>query len=96
MWIVLFFFIVLIATPIQTFSLLYNSITQFHIWMSPYLHACSSYGFYLSQVQYLHVEQEAMETSTQQDLERKLAGLRNEVQVQIIYYCCVMLLCCAL
>lgn len=25
-----------------------------------------------------------METSSQQDLERKLAGLRNEVQVQII------------
>ncbi|XP_074489679.1 signal transducer and activator of transcription 2 isoform X2 [Sebastes fasciatus] len=32
------------------------------------------------QVQCLHVEHEAMETSSQQDLERKLAGLRNEVQ----------------
>uniref|UniRef100_A0A4W6EM87 Signal transducer and activator of transcription n=1 Tax=Lates calcarifer TaxID=8187 RepID=A0A4W6EM87_LATCA len=32
------------------------------------------------QVQSLHVEQEAMETSSQQDLERKMAGLRNEVQ----------------
>ncbi|XP_040889428.1 signal transducer and activator of transcription 2 [Toxotes jaculatrix] len=32
------------------------------------------------QVQFLHVEQEAMETSSQQDLERKMAGLRNEVQ----------------
>ncbi|XP_030584970.1 signal transducer and activator of transcription 1-alpha/beta-like isoform X2 [Archocentrus centrarchus] len=31
-------------------------------------------------VQLLHVEQEAMEISSQQDLERKLAGLRNEVQ----------------
>ncbi|KAM9759828.1 signal transducer and activator of transcription 2 [Menidia menidia] len=32
------------------------------------------------QVQFLHVEPEAMETSCQQDLERKLAGLRNDVQ----------------
>uniref|UniRef100_A0A3Q3XN66 Signal transducer and activator of transcription n=1 Tax=Mola mola TaxID=94237 RepID=A0A3Q3XN66_MOLML len=32
------------------------------------------------QVQVLHIEQEAMETSSQQDLERKLAGLRNDVQ----------------
>ncbi|XP_041836216.1 signal transducer and activator of transcription 2 isoform X2 [Melanotaenia boesemani] len=32
------------------------------------------------QVQSLHVEQEAMETSCQQDLERKMAGLRNDVQ----------------
>ncbi|XP_059185082.1 signal transducer and activator of transcription 2 isoform X2 [Centropristis striata] len=32
------------------------------------------------QVQLLQVEQEAMETSSQQDLERKLVGLRNEVQ----------------
>ncbi|XP_042359747.1 signal transducer and activator of transcription 2 isoform X2 [Plectropomus leopardus] len=32
------------------------------------------------QVQFLHVEQEVMETSSQQDLERKMAGLRNEVQ----------------
>ncbi|XP_038552612.1 signal transducer and activator of transcription 2 isoform X2 [Micropterus salmoides] len=32
------------------------------------------------QVQLLHVEQEAMEISSQQDLERKIAGLRNEVQ----------------
>uniref|UniRef100_A0A4W6EJE4 Signal transducer and activator of transcription n=1 Tax=Lates calcarifer TaxID=8187 RepID=A0A4W6EJE4_LATCA len=39
------------------------------------------------QVQSLHVEQEAMETSSQQDLERKMAGLRNEVQVQIILFC---------
>uniref|UniRef100_A0A665VWJ1 Signal transducer and activator of transcription n=1 Tax=Echeneis naucrates TaxID=173247 RepID=A0A665VWJ1_ECHNA len=31
-------------------------------------------------VQYLQVEQEAMEISSQQDLERKMAGLRNEVQ----------------
>lgn len=31
-------------------------------------------------VQYLQVEQEAMEMSSQQDLERKMAGLRNEVQ----------------
>ncbi|KAM9362298.1 signal transducer and activator of transcription 2 isoform 2-T2 [Symphorus nematophorus] len=31
-------------------------------------------------VQFLHVEQEAMETSSVQDLERKMAGLRNEVQ----------------
>ncbi|KAM4588092.1 signal transducer and activator of transcription 2 [Odontesthes bonariensis] len=32
------------------------------------------------QVQFLHVEPEAMETSCQQDLERKMAGLRNDVQ----------------
>ncbi|XP_041818389.1 signal transducer and activator of transcription 2 [Chelmon rostratus] len=32
------------------------------------------------QVQFLRVEQEAMETSSQQDFERKMAGLRNEVQ----------------
>ncbi|KAK2862222.1 hypothetical protein Q5P01_001755 [Channa striata] len=32
------------------------------------------------QVQFLQVEQEAMEMSSQQELERKLAGLRNEVQ----------------
>ncbi|XP_035518083.1 signal transducer and activator of transcription 2 [Morone saxatilis] len=32
------------------------------------------------QVRILCVEQEAMETSSQQDLERKMAGLRNEVQ----------------
>uniref|UniRef100_A0A8C4DJ59 Signal transducer and activator of transcription n=1 Tax=Dicentrarchus labrax TaxID=13489 RepID=A0A8C4DJ59_DICLA len=32
------------------------------------------------QVRFLCVEQEAMETSSQQDLERKMAGLRNEVQ----------------
>ncbi|XP_017271454.1 signal transducer and activator of transcription 2 [Kryptolebias marmoratus] len=32
------------------------------------------------QVQLLHVEQEAMETSYQQDLERKMAGLKNDVQ----------------
>ncbi|XP_037534813.1 signal transducer and activator of transcription 2 [Nematolebias whitei] len=32
------------------------------------------------QVQLLHVEQEAMEMSCQQDLERKMAGLRNDVQ----------------
>ncbi|KAE8298656.1 Signal transducer and activator of transcription 1 [Larimichthys crocea] len=32
------------------------------------------------QVQFLRVEQEAMETSSQQDLERKMAGLKNEVQ----------------
>ncbi|XP_029286743.1 signal transducer and activator of transcription 2 isoform X2 [Cottoperca gobio] len=32
------------------------------------------------QVQFLHVEQVAMETSSQQDLERKMAGLRDEVQ----------------
>ncbi|XP_029006021.1 signal transducer and activator of transcription 2 [Betta splendens] len=32
------------------------------------------------QVQCLQVEPEAMETSSQQDLERKMAGLRNEVQ----------------
>uniref|UniRef100_A0A8C4DJ96 Signal transducer and activator of transcription n=1 Tax=Dicentrarchus labrax TaxID=13489 RepID=A0A8C4DJ96_DICLA len=32
------------------------------------------------QVKFLCVEQEAMETSSQQDLERKMAGLRNEVQ----------------
>ncbi|XP_070813978.1 signal transducer and activator of transcription 2 isoform X2 [Chaetodon trifascialis] len=32
------------------------------------------------QVQFLCVEQEAMETNSQQDLERKMAGLRNEVQ----------------
>ncbi|XP_072238387.1 signal transducer and activator of transcription 2 isoform X2 [Leuresthes tenuis] len=32
------------------------------------------------QVQFLHVEPEAMETSCQQDLERKIAGLRNDVQ----------------
>uniref|UniRef100_A0A665VWL2 Signal transducer and activator of transcription n=1 Tax=Echeneis naucrates TaxID=173247 RepID=A0A665VWL2_ECHNA len=34
-------------------------------------------------VQYLQVEQEAMEISSQQDLERKMAGLRNEVQVTL-------------
>uniref|UniRef100_A0AAQ5X0S1 Signal transducer and activator of transcription n=1 Tax=Amphiprion ocellaris TaxID=80972 RepID=A0AAQ5X0S1_AMPOC len=32
------------------------------------------------QVQLLRVDQEAMETNSQQDLERKMAGLRNEVQ----------------
>ncbi|XP_069395458.1 signal transducer and activator of transcription 2 isoform X2 [Paralichthys olivaceus] len=32
------------------------------------------------QVQLLHVEPEIMEISSQQDLERKMAGLRNEVQ----------------
>ncbi|XP_047438910.1 signal transducer and activator of transcription 2 isoform X2 [Mugil cephalus] len=32
------------------------------------------------QVQFLRVEQETMEISSQQDLERKMAGLRNEVQ----------------
>uniref|UniRef100_A0A673CQ23 Signal transducer and activator of transcription n=1 Tax=Sphaeramia orbicularis TaxID=375764 RepID=A0A673CQ23_9TELE len=32
------------------------------------------------QVQLLRVEQEAMETTSQQDLERRMAGLRNEVQ----------------
>ncbi|CAJ1051082.1 signal transducer and activator of transcription 2 isoform X1 [Xyrichtys novacula] len=32
------------------------------------------------QVQALHVEQEPMETSSQQDLERKMAGLRNDMQ----------------
>ncbi|XP_071391379.1 signal transducer and activator of transcription 2 isoform X1 [Centroberyx affinis] len=32
------------------------------------------------QVQLLHVEQDPMETNSQQDLERKMAGLRNEVQ----------------
>nr|XP_046239885.1 signal transducer and activator of transcription 2 isoform X2 [Scatophagus argus] len=32
------------------------------------------------QVQFLQVEPEAMEISSQQDLERKLAGIRNEVQ----------------
>ncbi|KAM7007041.1 signal transducer and activator of transcription 2 isoform 2-T2 [Tautogolabrus adspersus] len=32
------------------------------------------------QVQFLHVEQESMETSSQQDLERKMAGLRNDMQ----------------
>ncbi|XP_070693608.1 signal transducer and activator of transcription 2 [Pempheris klunzingeri] len=32
------------------------------------------------QVQFLRVEQEPMETSSQQDLERKMSGLRNEVQ----------------
>ncbi|XP_067359542.1 signal transducer and activator of transcription 2 isoform X2 [Channa argus] len=32
------------------------------------------------QVQFLQVEQEAMEMSSQQELERKMAGLRNEVQ----------------
>ncbi|XP_053171185.1 signal transducer and activator of transcription 2 [Scomber japonicus] len=32
------------------------------------------------QVQFLHVEEEAMETTSQQDLERKMAGLRNDVQ----------------
>ncbi|XP_061583571.1 signal transducer and activator of transcription 2 isoform X2 [Cololabis saira] len=32
------------------------------------------------QVQFLQVEQEAMETSCQQDLERKMAGLKNDVQ----------------
>ncbi|KAG7238260.1 hypothetical protein INR49_030971, partial [Caranx melampygus] len=32
------------------------------------------------QVKFLQVQQETMETSSQQDLERKMAGLRNEVQ----------------
>lgn len=36
------------------------------------------------QVQCLQVESEAMETSSQQDLERKMAGLKNEVQVLIM------------
>lgn len=44
----------------------------------------------LTQVQLLHVEQEPMEISSQQDLERKLAGLRNEVQVQIMFYVIVL------
>lgn len=40
---------------------------------------CSS-----SQVQSLQIEPEAMEISGQQDLERKMAGFRNDVQVQIV------------
>ncbi|KAG8007873.1 Signal transducer and activator of transcription 1-alpha/beta [Nibea albiflora] len=36
------------------------------------------------QVQFLHVEQEAMEISSQQDLERKMAGLKNEVQSTLL------------
>uniref|UniRef100_A0A3Q2C719 Signal transducer and activator of transcription n=1 Tax=Cyprinodon variegatus TaxID=28743 RepID=A0A3Q2C719_CYPVA len=34
----------------------------------------------LNSLELLHVEQEAMETSCQQELERKMAGLRNDVQ----------------
>uniref|UniRef100_A0A669BST9 Signal transducer and activator of transcription n=1 Tax=Oreochromis niloticus TaxID=8128 RepID=A0A669BST9_ORENI len=41
-------------------------------------------------VQLLQVEPEAMETSSQQDLERKLAGLRNEVQVKIMLLCVII------
>uniref|UniRef100_A0A674MBB3 Signal transducer and activator of transcription n=1 Tax=Takifugu rubripes TaxID=31033 RepID=A0A674MBB3_TAKRU len=37
------------------------------------------------QVHVLQIEQEAMEISSQQDLERKLIGLQNEVQVQIYF-----------
>lgn len=33
-----------------------------------------------------------MEISSQQDLERKMAGLRNEVQVQKVLICVVMML----
>lgn len=40
---------------------------------------CSS-----SQVRALQIEPEAMEISGQQDLERKMAGFRNDVQVQIV------------
>lgn len=38
----------------------------------------------------MQVEPEAMETSSQQDLERKLAGLRNEVQVKIMLLCVII------
>lgn len=39
----------------------------------------------LSQVQVMQIEQETMEISSQQDLEHKLIGLQNEVQVQIYF-----------
>lgn len=39
----------------------------------------------------MNVNQEAMETSSQQDLERKMAGLKNEVQVQIMLLFVIML-----
>lgn len=43
-----------------------------------------------SQVQCLQIEHEAMEISSHQDLKRKMAGLRNEVQVQIVLIYVVM------
>lgn len=44
-----------------------------------------------SQVECLHVAPEAMEMTSQQDLERKMAGLRNEVQVQIMLLYAIVL-----
>lgn len=49
-----------------------------------------THSFASWQVQFLRVEQEAMETSSQQDLERKMAGLKNEVQVQIMLLYAIM------
>lgn len=46
-------------------------------------HPCSSRLYALSQVHVLQIAQEAVEISSQQDLERKLIGLQNEVQVLI-------------
>lgn len=51
-----------------------------HIWVIGLHPLCSIY-----QVHVLQIEQEAMEISSQQDLERKLIGLQNEVQVQIYF-----------
>uniref|UniRef100_A0A673CZL9 Signal transducer and activator of transcription n=1 Tax=Sphaeramia orbicularis TaxID=375764 RepID=A0A673CZL9_9TELE len=48
--------------------------------ISEILYIAHATHFFLSQVQLLRVEQEAMETTSQQDLERRMAGLRNEVQ----------------
>lgn len=47
-----------------------------------YLHSSHLLLFVL-QVHVLQIEQEAVEISSQQDLERKLLGLQNEVQVLI-------------
>lgn len=39
----------------------------------------------------MNVAQEAMEISSQQDLERKMSGLRNDMQVWIIFHHAIML-----
>lgn len=60
----------------------------------PVSHAIVSLSLCFYQVQLLHVAEEAMETSSQLDIERKIAGLRNEVEVQslvALYYCVVLL-----
>lgn len=83
--------IILSATYTHTYYFLCILYIQYHILKTFYLCSCSSCSFALSQVQYLHIEPEAMEISSQQDLERKMAGLRNEVQVQIMLLYAIML-----